>query len=111
MKDFLARFVPHTEASLTLAEAQEKFLQNRLIGRGFAEKTQRNYQIDVGQLCEYLQTSCGVTTVHPVQLRHLEAYLSHLEQQGLTSATRRRKVAAFRSFFRFLQKTATGPAT
>lgn len=50
MKDFLARFV-HTEASLTLAEAQEKFLQNRLIGHGFAEKTRRNYRIDVGP-CE-----------------------------------------------------------
>jgi integrase/recombinase XerC len=42
--------------------------------------------------------------VQPVQLRHLESYLSHLEQQGLTSATRRRKVAAIRSFFRFLQE-------
>src|SRR5512134_2283538 len=104
MKDFLARFVPHTEASLTLAEAQEKFLQDHLIGRGFAAKTQRNYQIDVGQLCEFLQTRCGVRTVQPVRLRHLESYLSHLEQQGRTSATRRRKVAAIRSFFRFLQE-------
>src|SRR5512134_3737666 len=104
MRDSLAQLASRIEALLTLAEAQEKFLQDRLIGRGFAEKTRRNYQIDVGQLCEYLQASCSVTTVQPVQLRHLERYLDHLEQQGLTSATRRRKVAAIRSFFRFLQE-------
>src|SRR5512132_3434844 len=104
MKDSLAQLASRIEASLTLGEAQEKFLQDRLIGRGFAAKTQRNYQIDVGQLCEFLQTSCRVRIVQPVRLRHLESHLGHLEQQGLTSATRRRKVAAIRSFFRFLQE-------
>jgi site-specific recombinase XerD len=104
MKDSLAQLASGIEASLTLSEAQEKFLQDRLIGRGFAAKTQRNYQIDVGQLCDFLQATCDITTVQQVRLRHLESYLSHLEQQGLTSATRRRKVAAIRSFFRFLQE-------
>src|SRR5512144_2496974 len=108
MKDSVSQSVAHSTTLLTLGEAQDLFLQE-LVRQGFAPKTQRNYQIDVGQLCAFLQASCGVATAQRVELAHLERYLRHLTEQGLTPATCRRKVAAIRAFCRFLQKDGHRP--
>src|SRR4051794_32900652 len=69
-------------------------------------RTQQEYLIDLGQLGEYL-ASVGVTTVQLVQRIHLQGFLSFLASQSLTTSTRRRKLAAVRSFFRFHNETSS----
>ena len=46
-----------------------------------------------------------VRTVQAVTRSHLQAFLAHLDQLSLETATRRRKASALRSFFRFLDET------
>src|SRR4051812_49420105 len=71
-----------------------------------SERTQQEYLTDLRQLGEYL-TSVKVLTVQQVEHRHLEGFLGVLVGQSLTTSTRRRKLAAVRSFFRFLTQTGS----
>src|SRR4051812_20582900 len=58
---------------------------------------------DMPRLYEHLQT-VGVLTVQMVERTHLEGFLASLDHYALTASTRRRKVAAIRSFFAFLEQ-------
>ena len=101
-------------ASPTLAEALVLY---RLIGlpeRQLAPLTRQAYVRDLAALRAWLQMQWPAAASDPViavTRRMLERYLTHLHTRGLTPAYRRRKVAAIRSFFGFLEERALLPAS
>ena len=70
-----------------------------------SEHTIRNYQSDLEQFAAYL-TPPGGTTPAAVEIDTLviREWLGHLYQQRVTAVTMRRKLAAVRSLFKFLQR-------
>jgi integrase/recombinase XerD len=87
---------------LSFASALTAYKDTYLASRNFARRTRQEYLTDLRQLAEYLGNS-GVTVVQQVKRSHLEGFLAHLDRDARTNNTRRRKVAAVRSFFQFLQ--------
>jgi site-specific recombinase XerD len=63
-------------------------------------ETREHYRIDLRQLGEYLH-SVGVSAINAVHRIHIEGFLAHLDRQGVSNNTRRRKLAAVKSFFKF----------
>ncbi len=53
---------------------------------------------------EYLQ-SVGVTTVNAVRRIHVEGFLAQHDREGVTNNTRRRKLAAVKSLFKFAEES------
>ncbi len=70
--------------------------------RRYAERSRREYRDDVAGVIQYLQERCHIRSVTMVQRRHLAGYLAHCAASGHAASTRRRSVAAIRSFFSFL---------
>src|SRR5688572_17470623 len=87
-----------------LAEYETTFLA----GRNYAAETRRKYVADLSHLLTFLD-GLGVHAPTQVSRQHLEGYLAFLDRAKLAGATRRRKVAAIRSFFGSLQDQGTVP--
>lgn len=90
----------------TLNDSLTLYREEYLTGRNFTERTRRAYTDDMRDALAFLAEHARLT--HPSQVGkfHLERYLAELDARGLAGATRRRKVAALRSFFGFLQSRA-----
>src|SRR5436190_11283356 len=71
-----------------------------LLARGMAEKTRRAYGVDLGQLAEW----AGAQGIGPRALdqRTLRRFAGVLSERGASKTTVARKLAAIRTFFRFL---------
>jgi site-specific recombinase XerD len=71
-----------------------------LLARGMAEKTRRAYGVDLGQLAEW----AGAQGIDPRALdqRTLRRFAGVLSERGASKTTVARKLAAIRTFFRFL---------
>jgi site-specific recombinase XerD len=69
--------------------------------RNFAKRTRVEYQNDAGDWVEFLEKS-GINHVKAIGIPIIERYVAHLEQEGLASVTRKRRVVAIRSFLAFL---------
>src|SRR4051812_29891658 len=71
-----------------------------LRARGMAEKTRRAYGVDVGQLAEWAGAQgLDARGVDPRMLRRFAGVLS---ERGASKTTVARKLAAIRTFFRYL---------
>ncbi len=70
--------------------------------RRYAERSKREYRDDVSAVIGYLEGRCHVRSVTMVQRRHLTGFLGQCAAFGHAASTRRRSVAAIRSFFAFL---------
>jgi len=100
--------------SAGLAEAMRAFERHLSDEKRVSPHTLRNYLSDLRQFAEFLgrlfprgSDPCDVDVLA------LRAYLGHLHQKGLSKASVGRKLAALRSFFRFLHregKVASNPA-
>src|SRR6476659_1752469 len=88
---------------LPLDDALTLYRVEHFATRNFADRTRRDYALDIADLIGYL-TDKKVTTVQAVTLRHLEGYLGELDRLGRAGSSRRRKVSSIRSFFLFLLK-------
>jgi integrase/recombinase XerC/integrase/recombinase XerD len=69
-----------------------------LRGRGMSEKTRRAYGVDLGQLSEFAGDR-GPAELRPADLRRFAA---HLSQSGMSKTSVARKLAAVRTFYRFM---------
>lgn len=81
--------------------------------RRYAERSKREYQDDVSSVIQYLKERCHIRSAPMVRRDHLAASVAHCGALGHAASTRRRSVAAIRSFFAFLvtEKTiAVSPA-
>lgn len=67
-----------------------------------SRRTQREYSCDMRDLARFLQERWRLSGPARVVLRHLVTYLDSLERRGFAVSTRRRRVAAIRSFFHAL---------
>ncbi len=86
----------------SLGDCFDRYVEWLATTRRFAERSRREYRDDVSGVVEYLQERCRVRSVTMVQRRHLAGYLAHCGALGHAVSTRRRSVAAIRSFFAFL---------
>jgi site-specific recombinase XerD len=71
-----------------------------LRARGMAEKTRHAYGVDLGQLAEWA-TPQGLDA-RSIDQRMLRRYAGVLSERGVSKTTVARKLAAIRSFFRFM---------
>ncbi len=72
--------------------------------RQYRERSKREYLDDVSGLVEWLEGHCHLRTVSLVQRQHLIGFLAHCRAAGHAASTRRRRVAAIRSFFAYLAR-------
>jgi integrase/recombinase XerD len=85
-----------------------------LAGHGLAQLTRDAYVRDIGHLITWLEGSRAPglpALVDGVSRQDLARYLGDLHARGLAVAYRRRKVAALRSFFGFLQECDLLPSS
>jgi site-specific recombinase XerD len=75
-----------------------------LAARNFAPNTRLSYTSDLQGFVAFLRAHSRVSHPADVDRRDLEAFLTELDRQGLAGTSRRRKVAALRSFFAFLEE-------
>lgn len=79
------------------------YLQYLELERHYSGHTLRAYESDLAQLMSYLAHH-RVHDVHAVRRDHLRGYLSSLLDQGAGKRSVARKIAAIRSFFRYLSR-------
>jgi len=91
-----------TATQLDLSDALTQYQTTFMASRNLADATRRHYLIDLADVLRFLK-ELGITTAQQVHRRHLEAYLAELDRRGFKGSTRRRKIAAIRSLFSFLE--------
>jgi len=87
--------------TLTFSQALALFESVYMPSRNLSSRTRVEYKTDVAQLIAFLDAQ-GLTGPQEVTLADLQAFLAHLDEQGLAGVTRRRKAASLRAFFGFL---------
>ena len=81
----------------------DDFLDYLLAARGVSPNTISAYRHDLDDYCAYLQRE-HVELVSSAQRANIIAYLLDLERQGRSTATVARRLAALKSFYRFLKE-------
>ena len=92
-----------------MVSAKRAFLEYLQVERGGSEHTVRNYLSDLDQFERFLRG--GDSAEAPAEpdwagigLDQVRAYLAHLHRQGVRKASVARKLAALRTFFKYLQR-------
>lgn len=86
-----------------MREQIESFLGSLQEGKGYSNNTIIAYRNDLGQFLEFLQKRISLSSWGEVNRNHLAAYVECLRNDHeYASATVARKVAATKSFFRYL---------
>jgi integrase/recombinase XerD len=81
----------------------EEFLNALQVEKGYSNNTIVAYRNDLGQFSEFLSVQTGVGDWNMVRKQHLADYVTSLRhEREYASATVARKVAAAKSFFRYL---------
>jgi integrase/recombinase XerC len=99
-----------------MREALAEFLRHLGLEKNSSVNTVKSYREDLTQAVEFFGTKLGVASPRPQQLstRLLRAYLAFLHEQGYARSTIARRLAAVRSWCRFLCRQGTlanNPAT
>jgi len=85
-----------------LRECVAKYL-GELARRGASQHTLRNYGSDLDQLRDYL-APVGEPDIEQLDITLLREWLASLYDQGLSTVSIRRKIAAVRAMFKFLRE-------
>ncbi len=92
-------------------EALADFLRHLALEKQASELTVKSYREDLTQAKDFLRTQLGNgATLDKVTSRHLRAWLVWLHEQGYAKTTVARRLAAARSWFRFLCRRGELPA-
>src|SRR5439155_9726560 len=88
----------------------DQFLNKLSDERGFSTNTLSAYRNDLKQFAEYLQTgqaalSGPANTWADVTRNHIMSFVLHLKDRGYVQTSVARKVAAVKSFYRYLSST------
>jgi integrase/recombinase XerC len=99
-----------------MREAVAEFLRHLGLEKNSSPNTVKSYREDLTQAVEFFGTRLGAAAPRPQQLstRLLRAYLAFLHEQGYARSTIARRLAAVRSWCRFLCRQgvlASNPAT
>ena len=87
-----------------MSEALAEFLRHLALERNASELTVKSYREDLTQAIDFLQGRSGGASAGPAQVtsRHLRAFAVWLHERQYSKATIARRLAAVRSWFRFL---------
>src|SRR5438094_5957306 len=90
-------------------EALAEFLRHLALEKNSSPNTVKSYREDLTQALEFFRTRLSGAAPGPAQLttRVLRAYLGWLHEQGYAKSTIARRVAAVRSWCRFLCRQGT----
>ncbi len=86
----------------SLASSLARYTDHLATTRQYSERTKREYRDDAANVIQYLEERCHIRTAAAVQRAHLVSFLAQCAGLGHAASTRRRSVAAIRSFFGFL---------
>jgi integrase/recombinase XerC len=88
------------------------FLEYLQFQRNYSAHTLRNYSSDLLEFDRYLTRGGKDTHLHPHQIDHISIrdFLGHLHQKGNAKTSIARKLAAIRSFFRYLYSEGKVPS-
>jgi integrase/recombinase XerC len=92
-----------------MEEALAEFLRHLALEKNASEHTVKSYREDLTQALEFLRTKMPPGRTQPAQLtaRLLRGYLAWLHEQGYAKTTIARRMAAVRSWCRFLCRQGT----
>ena len=87
-----------------MEEALAEFLRHLALEKNASPHTVKSYREDLTQALEFFRGRLSSQTLQPTQLttRVLRAYLAWLHEQGYAKTTVARRMAAVRSWCRFL---------
>jgi integrase/recombinase XerD len=87
-------------------EAIEKFINYLRVEKGFSNNTELAYKNDLSQLASFVEAEAAKQGKEPswadFNRQEMLSYLLNLQEKRYAETTRARKVAAARSFFKFL---------
>ena len=90
----------------------ESFLRFLEVEKGFSPNTVMAYRNDLGQMAEFMEADLlkgkQAAAWSRVGREHLQRYVLEMRERDYSEATRARKIAAARSFFRFLAEEGKG---
>jgi integrase/recombinase XerC len=93
-------------------QALADFLRHLGLEKNSSAYTVKSYREDLNQAVGFFQSKIGSSPISPdrITIRHVRAYLAWLSEQGYARTTIARRLAALRSWFRFMcrQGTITG---
>lgn len=89
-----------------MKEDIERFLTYLAVEKGFSTNTTSAYRNDLSQLSQFVSLRAGKQAAKPawagINRKDMLAYLLDLQERRYAETTRARKIAAARSFFKFL---------
>lgn len=88
---------------ITIKKAFDDYKTVHMAYRNFADRTREEYQNDLEDFIGFLAQK-GINRVGEMSLPIIERYVAHLEERGIASLTRKRKVVAIRSFLSYLHQ-------
>src|SRR5512134_2571374 len=91
---------------LLLTEALARFREVEMPARNLSPETRRGYTYD---LSEWVATTPPSLPVSALSTDVIARYLSALDERGLKGSTRHRKVAAIKTFLRYLEREGRLP--
>ena len=87
-----------------MLRAIRAFLSDLKHRRGLSANTLTSYESDLVQFQVFLEEELGSSKLSSIDVLAIRSFLAHLHAQGLARASVARKLAALRTFFRFLQR-------
>jgi integrase/recombinase XerD len=89
-----------------MKEYIDSFLQYLRVEKGFSKNTEEAYRNDLTQLVKYVTEASSkkgeIASWDGFDRQTILAYMLYLNEQGYASTTKARKIAAAKSFFKFL---------
>jgi integrase/recombinase XerC len=87
-----------------MQQALAEFFRHLSLEKNASEHTIKSYREDLTQAIDFLSTQLKTDTPTPTQVtvRHLRAFLAWLHDQGYAKSTIARRLAALKSWFKFL---------
>jgi integrase/recombinase XerC len=90
-----------------MKRAIRAFLEDLKHRRGLSSNTVSSYESDLIQFQVFLEEELGKSQPKSVDVLAIRSFLAHLHGQGMARASIARKLAALRTFFRFLVREGT----
>src|SRR3972149_11946535 len=90
-----------------MGRAIRAFLDDLKHRRGLSPNTVSSYESDLIQFQVFLEEELGSSKPSSVDVLAIRSFLAHLHGQGIARASIARKLAALRTFFRFLLREGT----
>lgn len=90
--------------SISHSTYQQQFLDFLQYQKRYSSHTITSYQNDLTAFHQFIANQYPQTTVAQIKTAYIRTWLAHLKEAGITSKTINRKIAALRSYFKFLLK-------